>query len=79
MKQKNLTTMYERLEWILQQRELTPNAASTQLGYKSRNMLREVLDRKKQREFSSTLLVRLYKHYRVSPNWILLGIGEPYI
>lgn len=79
VRRKKLDNMYDRLEWVLDELGKNPNAASLEIGYRSRNGLREVLDRNKNREFTSTLLTRLYNTYKVSPNWLLLGIGEPFI
>ncbi len=79
VRKTKLENMYDRLEWVLEKLDKNPNAASLEIGYRSRNGLREVLDRKKKREFTSTLLIRLYNTYKVSPNWLLLGIGEPFI
>ncbi len=79
MNSDNLGTMYDRLEWVLQRVGKTPNAASIELGFKSRNMIREVLNRKKNPSFSSTLLIRLWELYKINPNWILLGKEKPFL
>ena len=71
--------MYDRLEWVLAKLDKTPNAASLEIGYRSRNVIREVLDRSKEREFTSTLLIRLRKNYGVNPTWLLLGEGRPFM
>jgi hypothetical protein len=79
VKKKTASDMYDRLSWVLSDLDKNPSAASIEIGYRSRNALREVLDKSKEREFTSTLLIRLYTHYKVNPNWILLGIDEPYL
>lgn len=79
MDTENLETIYDRLEWALHRLGKTPNAASIELGFKSRNMIREALNRKRSPTFSSTLLIRLWEHYKINPNWILLGKGKPFL
>ncbi|MCB1315690.1 MAG: hypothetical protein KDK27_07030, partial [Leptospiraceae bacterium] len=65
--------MYDRLSWVLTDLNKNPSAASVEFGYLSRNALHEVLDKSKERKFTSMLLIRFNTHYKVNLTWILLG------
>jgi hypothetical protein len=79
VRKQSTETMHDRLEFVLEKLGKSPNAASLEIGYKSRNSIREVLDREKNREITSTMLIRLRTSYNINPNWILLGEGKIFL